>query len=731
MKKTKLNKIYKILITIVIVYFVVNALVNFFSGVKETVNNFTSNHTVTHDTNTDSEINNETIQGVREKYTKIKGDGEDEVTVMVYMIGTDLESSYGMATSDVYEMLNGKQYDNINIVLQTGGCKKWNNSVFSNNNVERWAINSSNFSRLGYIGRASMVDSDTLADFIRYSADNFPANRYMLVLWDHGAGSISGFGYDEVYANQPSMSPDVIAAALKKGGVKFDLVGFDACLMANLETAIAIEPYADYMIGSEETEPGEGWNYTNWIRILDENTSVSTLSLGKQIIDDYISTSKKNNYNSELSSSMIDLGELAYSIQTPLTDFSKDVYEKLEDGDYQGVSLARSNTKEFSKQSGLDQVDLVDLVENIDAKGSDKLVKAIKSSIKYNKTFNMNDAYGLSVYFPYSSLNRFNSAIDVYDNIDFNSDYKKAIKSFASYASSGQVFTQNSGSSSTSLFDVLLGDSYYYDDNYYTNDYYDMYDQSYYNNYSGYGYDNSFGYGYDDWMEPNVIDIMSTFFRNKDNYINAKNLKIKVKNNKPVIELNEAEWNLIDVITLNMFIDDGNGYIDLGKDNTFKFTNKGDLLAQADGTWLSVNDHVVSYQFVSDTYIDENNYKIVGYIPAYLNNQRVNLIVNFTNNNPYGTILGGQLLYENSDTIQKGLIEIKDGDEISLVANYYSYDGQLIDEYQIGDVLTVNGKLQINNIYLDNDYVYAYCLKDIYGNNLWTSKTVVNNKSAN
>lgn len=726
MKKSNLSKIYKIIITIVIVYVAINSLIKIFSGIKNTVNNFVSNHTVTYDTDTDSEINEVTIDGVRDKYTTIKGNGQDEVTVMVYMIGTDLESNYGMATKDVYEMLNGKKYDNINIVLQTGGCNKWNNSLFSNKNVERWAINSSNFSRLGYIGRESMVDSDTLADFIRYSADNFPANRYMLILWDHGGGSITGYGYDEVYSNQPSMSPDVIAAALKKGGIKFDLVGFDACLMANLETAIAIEPYADYMIASEETEPGEGWFYTNWVNILDDNTSVSTLTLGKQIIDDYISTSKRTDYSIELTSSMIDLGELAYSIQSPLTDFSKAVNTKLDDGDYRTIALARSNTKEFSKESGLDQVDLVDLVENINVDGSEKLVKAIKSAIKYNKTFNMNDSYGLSVYFPYSALNKFNAAVDVYDNINFNSDYKKAIKSFASYASSGQIVTQNAGSSSTSLFDVLLNDNYYYDDSYYSNDYYDMYDQSYYNNYSGYGYSNSFGYGYDSWMEPSVVDIMSTFFRNKENVVNTSHLRIKNKGSNDVVELSESEWNLIDNITLNMFVDDGDGYIDLGKDNVFEFTDNGDLLVTSDGTWLSINENIVSYQFVSDTYINDDNYKIVGYIPAYLNNQRVNLIVNFTNENPYGIVLGGQLLYEDSDINQKGLIEIKDGDEIIFVANYYTYDGKLIDEYQIGESLIVDGKLELNNIYLDNNYVYAYCLKDIYGNNLWTNKTIVN-----
>ena len=95
------------------------------------------------------------------------------------------------------------------------------------------------------------------------------------------------------------------------------------------------------------------------------------LSLGKQIIDDYISTSKKNNYNSELSSSMIDLGELAYSIQTPLTDFSKDVNDKLDNGNYQSIALARSNSKEFSKESGIPELKIT----TRDEPDYDKLMK--------------------------------------------------------------------------------------------------------------------------------------------------------------------------------------------------------------------------------------------------------------------------------------------------------------------------------------------------------------------
>lgn len=726
MRKNR-SSLLRIIVAIVIGFLIFSFITSLFnndSNEGSYTNSFVENHNVTYESDIeDDDVDYEVADGVREKYTKIIGNNKDEVTVMVYMIGTDLESQNGMATKDVYELLNGLQHDNINIVLQTGGCRKWNNSLFSNKEVERWAVTSQNFSRLKNPGRVSMTDPNTLTDFIVYSADNFRANRYILILWDHGGGSETGYGYDENYPNSPSLSPDVLASAIHSSGVKFDFIGFDACLMANLETAIALEPYADYLIGSEETEPGEGWYYTNWINLLDSNTSISTLDLGRQIVNDYISNSNKA---AELTQSVIDLGELVYNIKTPLLTFSQSMNNKLSGSDYQSVATARSNTKEFSKSSRLDQVDLVDLANKMNVDGSADLAKAVKSAVKYNKTRNINNSYGLSIFFPYSSLSKVNSMIKIYDNINMSKEYSEVVKSFASYASSGQIVTQNSGSSSNSLFDILLGDSYYYDDSYYSNDnYYDMFDNSY-NNYGSYdyGYEDSFGSGYDEWYEPSMVDIMSTFFRS-NNIVNPKNLKIKNRAGQKLVHLEENEWNLIDNITINMFIDDGEGYLDLGKDNTFEFNNNGDLIIDSDGSWLCVNDHVVSYTFVSDEYVDENNRKIVGYIPAYLNDERVDLVVNFLNNEPDGIILGARVLYEDNDIQQKGLIPINDGDEIKFICNYYSYDGQFIDEYQINDSYIVDGELKVYNINLDNDYLFSYCLRDIYGNDMWTPKTIV------
>ena len=70
-------------------------------------------------------------RSARDKYTNIKGSGKDEVTIMVYMCGTDLESRSGMGTSDLQEMLAADLGDKVNLIVYTGGCSKWQNNVVS------------------------------------------------------------------------------------------------------------------------------------------------------------------------------------------------------------------------------------------------------------------------------------------------------------------------------------------------------------------------------------------------------------------------------------------------------------------------------------------------------------------------------------------------------------------------------------------------------------------------
>ena len=199
-----------------------------------------------------------------------------------------------MATRDLQEMLAAEVGDQVNLIILTGGSTNWRNNLVSSKTHQLWQIRNGKLKCLSENeGTASMTNPATLSAFIQKTAQNFPADRYGLILWDHGSGSVSGYGYDELNPRSGSMSLAGINQALTNGGVKFDFVGFDACLMATVETALMLDAHADYMIASEETEPGYGWYYTGWLNLLNGNTSVDTVTLGRKIVDDFVTTSAR------------------------------------------------------------------------------------------------------------------------------------------------------------------------------------------------------------------------------------------------------------------------------------------------------------------------------------------------------------------------------------------------------------------------------------------------------
>ena len=68
-----------------------------------------------------------------------------------------------------------------------------------------------------------------------------------------------------------ALTIDEIQRAISDSGVKFEMIGFDSCLMGGLETACALCDYSDYLIVSEDFESGSGWEYQNWLSLLGYN----------------------------------------------------------------------------------------------------------------------------------------------------------------------------------------------------------------------------------------------------------------------------------------------------------------------------------------------------------------------------------------------------------------------------------------------------------------------------
>jgi len=666
----------------------------------------------------DLPLNTSVSDEARDKRTTIIGNGQDVHTIMIYMCGTDLESRQGMATSDLNEILHANISDKVNIIVETGGTRAWKNNVISSRTNQRYQCTSEGLVLLeDNLGIKAMTDPNTLTDFISYCKSNFSANRYSLIFWDHGGGSAKGFGYDEHVPNT-TMTLDEINTALKNANCEFDFIGFDACLMATYETAIMLDRYSDYLIASEETEPGIGWYYTDWISALSENTSMSTPEIGKNIIDSFIQKCYQNSPRDKTTLSIVDLAELSGTVPKAFKSFAASTGSLIDSDDYKIVSDARSGTREFGQPNKLDQIDLIHLAQNINTPESNELVDVLKQSIKYNRTSNtIANANGLSIYFPFGKLSSLGSMLTTYEEIGMDEEYSDCIRSFANLEAGGQVVT----SGTENPLGSLLGS------------FSDSGSPS-----SGGGIDliggllGSFIQGGDfgsitgpvtegatQWLDPNALTASTEYY--EQNYLDSANIVLSEKNGGYVLSLSDKEWDLVQNLNLNVFFDDGSGFIDLGLDNVYEFDADGDLKMVFDSTWIAINGQNVSYYFISE---DRNgdDYTITGRVPAMLNDQLVDLILVFDDENPYGEVLGARLVYQDeAETVPKGLIEIEYGDVIDFICDYYTYDEDFIDSFLLGDQLIVNGPLEISNVSVG----YATCkvtyqLTDIYNNTYWT-----------
>ena len=103
-----------------------------------------------------------------------------------------------------------------NVIVETGGASAWQNQIVKSGTNQRFRVKQGGLETLdAKVGKRSMVDPDTLSDFIQFSAREYPADRYMLILWDHGGGSLTAYGYDELFPGD-SMSLDEINDGAEK-----------------------------------------------------------------------------------------------------------------------------------------------------------------------------------------------------------------------------------------------------------------------------------------------------------------------------------------------------------------------------------------------------------------------------------------------------------------------------------------------------------------------------------
>ena len=621
------------------------------------------------------------LLGDDEEQEVIVNQGQDTYTLMVYMCASDLETEDGSATDDIKEMLQASIDSKVNVVMETGGTTMWRDLNIASNTNQRYKIESGEFKLLeNNLGIREMVKPETLSDFIIYCKDKYPADHYGLIMWDHGGGSVSGFGYDEHSQNEDdTLTLDELKYALQTSGVHFDFIGFDACLMATAETAYSLKDHSNYLVASEETEPGTGWEYTSLLNTISKNTSQNTLDILKVVVDKYIETNNGwlDFYDATLS--VIELNKVD-DLYKSLYDFMFLIEkEDLDNNRFSVISKAVDNTKSYA-EGEYDTIDLYDFAEIINNGKTEELKKAIESAIPYYKNNDLIErTHGVSLYFPYNDLTYYEDMYNIYSNIGISQDYINVLTKFVNIMAGGKNKSYSINSHEYSVDEE-------------------------YNNYNWYNQ-----------------DIINDNYQTYSEY-ESPTLEITQVGDDYILELTDEDWKIITNITCEVLYDDGEGYIDLGSDDYYELDSQNNLKIDYDGLWVAIEGQTVPF------YTYESNDKVSkGEVNAYVNDKESKIIVMWDEKNPDGKVLGYEpVSYGNTTLSSKGLTQFKNGDKIEFVFDYYTYDGEYDDQYIIGDELIVkdnNLRVSYEEVGSGEFYVY-YKITDIYNNEYYTEALI-------
>ena len=336
-------------------------------------------------------------------------------TVMIYMCGSNLESDsyYSLATADIKEILKvNNQPDDVNIIIQTGGSNI-DNSYFSTSKAQRWHVENKTLVRDYSFNRVNMGLSSTFQNFLEWGLTEYPAKKTGVILWNHG-GAMQGVCFDELYYDDSLLNSEVNTAvknAFNNLGrtEKLEWIGYDACLMQVQDIAEFNSQYFNYMVASQETESGYGWDYDNWIDEL--YSGCSTEVILKSICDVFISdnggTSSSSN---DQTLSYLDLSKMD-TYKTAWESLSVALNKKISSNNKESFRTILRSAKKYDSYESygcFDVKDFVNKLANSDFNPGNNYIDDVLSAhsqlVKYStcgrKAGNSN---GLSGFWSYSS----------------------------------------------------------------------------------------------------------------------------------------------------------------------------------------------------------------------------------------------------------------------------------------------------------------------------------------
>lgn len=330
-----------------------------------------------------------------------------------YLCGSNLETQGGAASADLAELLRARLPDNVTVVIQTGGAKAWHSQGISPKHIGRYVYRNGRLEQVAQLPQASMGDEKTLASFLSFCKQNYRADHQVFVFWDHGGGSIGGLANDENYGFDALSLRELKRAFAQTYGASakrppFDIIGFDACLMATLDTASAMSGFARYMVASQEVEPANGWKYDGWLGALAGNTAMSAADLGKAMCDTYLQGCEEAGTAGKATLSLIDLAKIPLLNLTYNALGLEAVTAAMDDQNFYAAygrqAKAAENYVNSRAEGYTNMVDIGSLVRRMEASLPEfgpSFLDSLREAIVYAVHGPYRSPSGLSCYYPF------------------------------------------------------------------------------------------------------------------------------------------------------------------------------------------------------------------------------------------------------------------------------------------------------------------------------------------
>lgn len=573
------------------------------------------------------------------------GSGTTTWAIYWYVCGSDLETEHGCASTDLREMMSVTLPENVTVVVQTGGAEQWDIEDISADEIGRYVYVEDSMYLVDELPQANMGDRETLESFLSFCAENYPADKEMVIFWDHGGGSCGGVCADENYDGDFLTIRDLHAAlsdvfSPDSENPPLEFVGFDTCLMGSLENAAAMEGIAHYMIASEETEPGCGWAYDKFLSGLIRNTDMDSEDFGRIVCDTYMEGCEDVDQDDKATLSLVDLTKLP-ALLDAYEAFGQEAMENAGPSFYSSFGRGARKAENYggnTKHSGFtDMVDLGDLIINNVAlfpETAEAVISALEDCVLYSRSGDFRTrATGLSCFYPYSGdVDRLAAYIQ--------NGFAEAMPSF---------FRQ-----------MLLGS------------------EEEAQNSTGGGSWFSFFYGSQE-QEPETtgsgwLDQVFTDFGHSEPVVELpEDMEVEMDDDLVAhLSVPEDVLDLLSGLYIQMycFDMDRDTLVYLGRDTNLSGSwDDGEFSAEFRGTWGSIDGHICYMEPVFES-LDYNIYQV----PVLLNGEQCQLIVTYNYETGSYKITGAQEGLEEGLLAGKRVIPLRPGDVLTTIVYTSSMD---------------------------------------------------------